>query len=67
MRGRVLVKKLGAALLIEAPRKMSELLYHPYFLALWQLTCLEEKWPTTQDFRNLVIELGKGFQITLAS
>jgi hypothetical protein len=49
-----------ATLLIDALGKMSELLYHPYLLALWQLTCLEkEKWPTTPDFGTLVIELGK--------
>jgi hypothetical protein len=49
-----------ATLLIDALGKMSELLYHPYLLALWQLTCLERgKWPTTPDFGNLVIELGK--------
>jgi hypothetical protein len=49
-----------ATLLIDALGKMSELLYHPYLLALWQLTCLEkEQWPTAPDFGNLVIELGK--------
>jgi hypothetical protein len=47
-------------LLIDALGKMSELLYHPYLLALWQLTCLaKKKWPTEPDFGNLVIELSK--------
>lgn len=49
-----------ATLLIDALGKMSELLYHPYLLALWQLTCLAKgKWPTSPKFGDLVIELSK--------
>lgn len=49
-----------ATLLIDGLGKMAELLYQPYLLALWKLTCLaNDKWPTEPDFGTLVIELSK--------
>jgi len=49
-----------ATLLMDALGKMSELIYHPYLLALWQITCLaKEQWPTRPAFGGLVIELSK--------
>jgi hypothetical protein len=47
-----------AAVLIEALGKTCEVLYHPYVLGVWQLTCLSrDKWPTEPVFGNLIREL----------
>lgn len=47
-----------AAVLIEALGKTCEVLYYPYLLAVWQLTCLSRnKWPKQPGFGNLVEEL----------
>jgi hypothetical protein len=47
-----------AAVLIEALGKTSEVLYYPYLLALWQLTCLSrDKWPRQPRFGNLMDQL----------
>lgn len=52
--------ELKASLLIDALGKMSEVLYHPYLLALWQLTCFAQgRWPTRPEFGSLVIELSQ--------
>jgi hypothetical protein len=43
-----------ATLLIDALGKMSELVYHPYLLALWRITCLaKEQWPISETLTNL--------------
>ena len=49
-----------ATVLIDALGKTCEVLYKPYLMALWQLTCLArgEK-PTRPGFGNLVIELSR--------
>ena len=47
-----------AEVLIDALGKTAELLYHPYLLAVWHLTCLSRnKWITDPVFGNLVREL----------
>lgn len=47
-----------ASVLIEALGKTCEVLYKPYLMALWQLTCLRKgKRPTQPGFGSLVIEL----------
>jgi hypothetical protein len=47
-----------AAVLIEALGKTAEVLYYPYLLAVWQLTCLSmNKWPKQPGFGNLVDQL----------
>jgi hypothetical protein len=49
-----------AGVLIEALGKTCEVLYKPYLLALWQLTCISKgKKPTQPRFGSLVIELSK--------
>lgn len=49
-----------AGVLIEALGKTCEVLYQPYLLALWQLTCISKgKKPTQPRYGNLVIELSK--------
>jgi hypothetical protein len=47
-----------AAVLIEGLGKTSEVLYYPYLLALWQLTCLSRgKWPKQPRFGGLMEQL----------
>jgi hypothetical protein len=49
-----------AGVLIEALGKTCEVLYKPYLLALWQLTCISKgKKPTQPGFGSLVNELSK--------
>lgn len=49
-----------AGVLIDALGKTCEVLYKPYLMALWQLTCLSRgKRPTRPKFGGLVIELSR--------
>ena len=55
-----------AAVLIEALGKTYELLYYPYLVAVWQLTCLSRnKWPKQPGLATSLINYLLGWPTTL--